>query len=230
MTRTVLLLSALLLGASATTYADTTFSLVNNTFESGATATGTLNIDTTAGLFDSINVTYSLAGTNYVFTGAPIAQGTSSDHTQYFEYSSDQGGNLLLVDVPGSSLVGYNGGNLCSFANLCGAGDLGYFALKTGPTTGVADPLATGSLAATPEPSSLILLGSGLLGLTGIARAAPDAQSSVVRLFASLLPNQEGAHVATCAPFHFIYSCGYAPLRNTLGLSKNYAALPAFAS
>ncbi len=164
--RNPMLLAALCLGVAATSHADTTFILTGNSFTSGATATGTVNIDVVAGTIDSVNVVYDLDGVDSVFNGTPTTQGTFDKDTQYFEYSFDNAGDLLLIDIPGASLAGYAGNNLCSFANLCGDGYLGYFATSAGE----ADPLATGSLAQTPEPSSLVLLGSGMVGVAGAAR------------------------------------------------------------
>ncbi len=169
--RNILLLSALCVGTAATSYADTTFNLVNNVFASGATAQGSVNIDTTTGLFDSVNVSVLSAGTTYSFTGAPSTQSVFDNNTQYFEESFDTPGDELVIDVPVASLVGYQGGSLCSLANLCGDGYAGAFAIRTGATTATADPLATGSLsAATPEPSSLVLLGTAACAMTGAVR------------------------------------------------------------
>ncbi len=171
--RNLLLLSALCMGVSSVGHADTTFFLANNTYESGGTATGSVNIDTAAGLFDSVNVTVNELGTTYLFTGAPVTQTGfgSNGQFQYYEYSFDSGGNILLLDVPVASLTGYTGGNLCSLSNLCGDGQNGVFAGYFGLSDGVTDFAAqTGSLNPTPEPSSVIMLGTGLLAGVGVAR------------------------------------------------------------
>ena len=178
--RNLLLFSALCLGVSAMGRADTTFNVIGNTYGTVASdassimvngsAVGTINIDTVLGLVDSINVTVTESGLNYVFTGPPTGQGISNN-TQYDEYSYDAAGDILLFDMPVTTLVGYTGGNLCTFSNLCSDGQGGVFAGYFGLADGVTDyAAAAGLLAATPEPSSVILLGTGLLATVGAVR------------------------------------------------------------
>lgn len=165
--RDLLLVSVLSLCMPAVSHADTVFHLVNNTYEGGGVATGTVNIDTVNGVFDSVNIDLTLSGADYLFTGAPATQVAGFDNnTQYYEYSFDAGNDALTIDIPVGSLVGYSGGLLCTDANLCGSGYEGDLQLADGTLYGA----ATGSLAATPEPSSLILLGSGVLAGVGVVR------------------------------------------------------------
>ncbi len=169
--RALLLCSTLLAATAAPVYADTLFTLTDNTFSNGAVATGTVSIDTVAGTFNSVDATITSGGTSYIFGGAPTSQTTFDDHTQYYETSFDGSGNELVIDVPNGSLVGYTGGALCSTDNLCG-GFAGAYAVKISATTANVYSLSEGSLsaAATPEPSSLLLLSTGLLSAAGVAR------------------------------------------------------------
>ena len=164
--RNVFLLSALCFGVSAVSHADTVFTLVNNTYEGNGVATGTLNIDTVNGVFDSGNIDLKLGGTDYLFTGAPAYQSSFDNDTQVFEYTFDVNGDALTIDVPGSSLVGYTGSTLCTATNLCGDGYEGNLQLSDGTTYGA----LTGSLVTTPEPSSVVLLGTGILATVGAMR------------------------------------------------------------
>lgn len=163
-------------------------------------ANGTVSIDTGSGTVTAIDVTavcgtsflppgytcpYNVIGT-YVASGDAIQQGVSYEYpTQtnfyYYVMVTNVDGSLLNLAFPTSSLVDYKGGYLCEYsmcplfnagpainaASLIPSVDLpsqGFFfgVLLT--------PLAS---AATPEPSSLALLTTGLLSVGMLARCRP---------------------------------------------------------
>lgn len=141
-----------------------TFNAVNHTYASGAKGTGTITIDTTTGTYVGLNYTYTQGTTAYLFTTIS-GQGTFAG-SQYYFYSFDSAGDLLDLGVPGTSLVGYSGGPICTTATYAVCKGYGYVT----PNNGLQDFQATGSLAVTPEPSTLLLLGSGLTLVWGAAR------------------------------------------------------------
>jgi hypothetical protein len=157
-------------------HADTvsTFSLTDYTFQSGATATGTIVIDTTDGQVVSVDVTY-FGSTTDLFN---VSTGTGNVSLGLYTNapSSDAAGDVFAdsLHTPAAGFVGYVGGYTCSVTLPCDVfvGSAVNFAKST------TDELLTGSLTLdssvitgqTPEPSTLALLGTGILGLAGIAR------------------------------------------------------------
>ena len=147
-------------------YADsfTQFALNGVEMTSGLTATGVVLIDVTTGIVVSEDVTYN--GDLFSLDGV-------SGNTLHNSYSNfnDAAGDTFQISVPPLTLVGYSGGPLCSSEavrcidevnpNIQHAG--GFIPLGGGPV----DFITEGSLVPTPEPSSLMLLATGLLGVVG---------------------------------------------------------------
>lgn len=160
-----LVLASMLLISAVAHGSSVTFTFVDTTFASGATGSGTVVVDTTTGLFGDISFTYDNGSTTDIFDVAPSGQAVYSG-TNYYAYYYDPAGDLLLIEVPISSLVGYTGSALCTDTYSCGSS--GY---ETPYGMG-GDLFATGSLAVagTPEPSAFALLGTGVLGLVAMLR------------------------------------------------------------
>ena len=140
-----------------------TFTLNDVTFANGGTATGTVTIDITNGSFTNIDATYKAGSTADLFIGV-LAQGLSNN--VYVAESQATSGDLLVFNLPQTSMVGYAGGNVCSLEHLCNGG----FSSALVEANGTDIFFETGSLTTTPEPSTLALFGTGILGLAGMAR------------------------------------------------------------
>jgi len=137
--------------------------------------TGTLSIDATTGALLSESFSTPFDGyTNTTYFGIGTWDGSQSGTSPnvYFgenavtppQYSTQLNLNLFL---PTASLVGYNGGSLCTNATPCASAisDINHHT----DYNLISGALST-SVAPTPEPSSLVLLGSGAFGLLGLVR------------------------------------------------------------
>ena len=150
----------------------------------GGTLTGTIVIDTSnPGSFVSENLVFQSLNPDVIFTDPPTTD--LVDFSGAVDFVNDTTETYgLSLELPVNPLTGYAGGPVCSYAdNVCDGisgiffpnGGLSQFLsgslgdavdLTTNPT----GPTGPTSPSVTPEPSSLILLGTGALSLAGAAR------------------------------------------------------------
>jgi hypothetical protein len=152
-----------------------TFDLVNVTSSAG-TLTGTVDIDTVTELVTSANITFNdFAAGSPVFAniGSAVAHnGLGQDHISGLSNSPLNAGGQLDLYFDTSNL-GLGNLSICFLGGPCGLNSSPGSAVQAfGPnggryylTSGELDPTITSSDAApTPEPPSLLLLGTGILG------------------------------------------------------------------
>jgi hypothetical protein len=168
---------------------DFTLFNVNLQLANGGTVTGTLDLDETPQkeLSSVENLSYVLNGSvKGTFTDLPFT-GTFTQTSPYFtgidfnsnDYNAANVGSLdLEITLPTLSMesfAGFTGGPVCSTSNVC----QNYFTFDSelygnyvsSPITYVSSgELTPVSVSATPEPSDLILLGTGVLGIAGAVR------------------------------------------------------------
>ena len=161
----------------AVAYADTVFNL--NGSGNGGSLTGTVSINEATGEVDSGTPVLTVGTTVYSFDATPIqylAHGSAFTYAVFEDAAMDN----LYVYFQATDLVGYTGGGLCSTSAPCyfGGNNEAITNFHPGPVTfpDVNYNLGTGSatevipVAATPEPSSLLLLGTALGPLAVWAR------------------------------------------------------------
>ena len=160
--------AAVLLAIHVSARADT-YSTFNLSATLGAgSITGTLTLDNTISQFTSSNVMVTENGVLYTLTN-PSQTHSGRPTTIDFQVDDATGGNdsiFLDIALPVTSLTGYTGSTLC--------GCFGDASAFSSDSSNDYDFVLRGSLtpaaSVTPEPSSFMLLGTGLLGAAGVLR------------------------------------------------------------
>lgn len=145
------------------------------------TLAGTVNVADT-GVIDSEHLVLSFSdGLNYDInpttylpaTGFPgLNQGLGAGVSFSFLYLPNQDDDSFLLDIALPTSGPYQGGLICNPTD-CGGPVTKFLASvddKLGPYSVVSGELVGPQTATTPEPSSLVLLGTGVLGAVGAAR------------------------------------------------------------
>jgi hypothetical protein len=146
------------------------------TLQDGATLSGDVVINTTTGVVQSLDLTVS---SPLSFTVTEFDSSVSGQDIADYSLEADNGIPFnpgIVLDIIGTTLVGYTGGGICTVGSPCN-GSVSF----AGTASGLASNFTSGSLTAVPEPSSLALVGSAMLGLAAWRRRGTPSRATFAR-------------------------------------------------
>ena len=152
------------LGISLTSYAsDITYDVTSGTFSPSGTFSGSFLINSTTELIDggSFTATAPGGGTTYSFSNSANDSSTPGLAT----FTDASGDTFRLALNGGLSTLALN-----TLASNGTAGDTNLVTAAGAVFDATGGTITAATTAATPEPTSLILLGTGVLGLAGTFR------------------------------------------------------------
>lgn len=161
-------LAAMLLLSATAAFANpiTTFNLTSTFSSAIGAAYGTITIDTATGTVESINLSFAgepASATELGSTSDLVGSGPNA-LVEFGETWGTLGFYSVDILLPVNTLVGYAGGPICSTAYPCYGGDVSGFAYGISGD----EPYTGGTLSATPEPASWMLVATGAVGLLTI--------------------------------------------------------------
>ncbi len=145
---------------------------LNGSLAGGGSVTGTLLLDTTQSSITSGQFTVTYGTTTDMISGTPFPNQQPGYLEETFSSALAPDGSIgLLLYLPVTTLSGYQGSAVCSLTVFCGPG-IATYVVEGGPTGAAvsSQTLTSGSVSITPEPSSFVLFGTGLLCAAGAAR------------------------------------------------------------
>ena len=136
--------------------------------QDGSTLSGDIFIDTTAGSISALSLTMS--GGPLSFTVNTLNTFVTGSASGYYVIRADDGTTFPFIDldIPTATLVGYTGGSFCTVGSKCPNGIS--FSEASSTNNATTSGFVNGSLTAVPEPASLALVGSAMLGLAAWRR------------------------------------------------------------